>query len=297
MIRFGTNPIAWSNDDDHSLGADIPLEQCLREAGEIGFDGIENGHKFPSDPAELAAVLKPHGLAFVSAWYSLGLLERSVEEEKQAIQPHLDRLKAMGCKVCIVCETSRAIHGDMSAPVTARPMLEEEEWAPFTEKLDKLARFADAQGLPLVYHHHMGTVIQTAGELDRLMASTGPVLRLLFDSGHCYFAGGDPASVLARHAGRVAHFHAKNVRPAVMREVIGGGLSFLEGVRRGVFTVPGDSEGAVDFAACVKHLKDAGYDGWMVIEAEQDPAVRNPVAYQTLGLRTLKGIAREAGLA
>lgn len=297
MIRFGTNPIAWSNDDDHTLGADITLEQCLREAGEIGFDGIENGHKFPSDPDELAAVLKPHGLAFVSAWYSLGLLERTVEEEQRAIQPHLDRLKAMGCKVCIVCETSRAIHGDMAKPVTAKPVLAEEEWAPFTGKLDRIARFADAQGLPLVYHHHMGTVIQTAEELDRLMASTGPALRLLFDSGHCYFAGGDPAAVLARHAGRVAHFHAKNVRPAIMREVIDGGLSFLEGVRRGVFTVPGDLEGGVDFGACAAHLAAAGYDGWMVIEAEQDPVVRNPVVYQTLGLRTLKGIAGAAGLA
>jgi inosose dehydratase len=296
MIRFGTNPIAWSNDDDHTLGADITLDQCLREAGEIGFDGIENGHKFPSDPSELAAILKPHGLAFVSAWYSLGLLERTVEEEKQLIQPHLDRLKAMGCNVCIVCETSRAIHGDMTAPVTAKPVLEEEEWAPFTGKLDKIARFADAQGLTLVYHHHMGTVIQTADELDRLMASTGPALRLLFDTGHCYFAGGDPASVLARHAGRVAHFHAKNVRPAVMREVIDGGLSFLEGVRRGVFTVPGDEEGAVDFAACVKHLADAGYDGWLVVEAEQDPMVRNPLTYQALGLGTLKTLAAEAGL-
>lgn len=296
MIRFGTNPIAWSNDDDRTLGAHISLGQCLLEAGEIGFEGIENGHKFPQDPDDLKAVLAPHGLAFVSAWYSLELLDRSVEAEKRTIQPHLDRLKAMGCPVVIACETSNAIHGSAEMPLSRRPVLNPSDWPDFGAKVEEIAAFTAAQGLPLVYHHHMGTVVQSAEEIDRFMAATGPATRLLFDTGHCFFGGGDPAAVLARHVGRTAHFHAKNVRPAVMRQVEGEGLSFLEAVRRGVFTVPGDPEGAVDFPACLHILSQFRYEGWLVIEAEQDPDIRNPFEYQSMGLKTLRAMAAAAGL-
>ncbi|ORE93782.1 myo-inosose-2 dehydratase [Aurantimonas sp. 22II-16-19i] len=298
MIRFGTNPIAWSNDDDHSLGADISLETCLSEAGEIGFEGIENGHKMPWDPAALKAALEPHGLAFVSAWYSLNLLTQTAEAEIALIQPHLDRLKAMGCTVCIACETSNAIHGSDAASLAASPVLPKERWAEFGAKVEAVAQHCAAEGVPLVYHHHMGTVVETPAELDLFMAHTGPATRLLFDAGHFYFGGNgvDPAPYLAKHISRVSHFHAKNVRPEVMAEVRRDGLSFLEGVRRGVFTVPGDEEGGVDFGPCLTILAENGYAGWIVIEAEQDPAVRNPVEYQSLGLKTLKALAKEAGL-
>jgi inosose dehydratase len=296
VILYGTNPIAWSNDDDRRLGADIPLERCLREAGEIGFDGIENGHKFPWDPVDLKAALKPNGLRFISAWCSLNLLTRSVEEEKQALQPHLDRLKAMGCTVCIACETSNAIHGQDDMPLSDRPTLNAEAFGRFGEAVEEIAQFTAEQGLALVYHHHMGTVVETHEEIDRFMAATGPATKLLLDTGHCYFGGGDPAELLKRHAGRLGHFHAKNVRPAIMEEVREENLSFLEGVRRGVFTVPGDSEGCVDFPTILKAAAEAGYQGWLVIEAEQDPLLRDPVAYQSLGLESLKAMAREAGL-
>ncbi|SEM91969.1 2-keto-myo-inositol dehydratase [Loktanella fryxellensis] len=298
MIRFGTNPIAWSNDDDQTLGAHITLEQCLTDAARIGFDGIENGHKMPWDAGELRAVLAPHGLAFVSAWYSLHLLTRSVEEEIAAIQPHLDRLKAMGCTVCIACETSNAIHGDDGASLAQTPVLADDDWAEFGAKVEAVASHCAAEGLPLVYHHHMGTVVETPAQIDRFMAVTGPATRLLFDAGHFYFGanGADPAPVLRRHIARVGHFHAKNVRPAVMEQVRTQGLSFLEGVRRGVFTVPGDAEGGVDYTDCLTVLAEAGYDGWIVIEAEQDPDVRDPFTYQSLGLKTLKDIAASVGL-
>lgn len=296
MIRFGTNPIAWSNDDDQTLGAHIPLEQCLREAGEIGFDGIENGHKFPSDPKELKAVLDPNGLAFVSAWYSLNLLDRSVEDEKVAMQPHLDRLKGMGCTVCIACETSNAIHGRDDLPLSASPVLADGDWAEFGAKVEEIAAWTQAQGLTLVYHHHMGTIVETPDEIDRFMAVTGPATRLLFDTGHCAFGGGDPATVLARHIDRLSHFHAKNLRPDIMAQVRGEGLSFLEGVRRGVFTVPGDADGMVDFAPCLSQLAEVGYDGWLVIEAEQGALVRDPVTYQKMGLTALREMAAAAGL-
>lgn len=295
MIRFGTNPIAWSNDDDQTLGAHITLEECLTDAGKIGFDGIENGHKMPHDPKELAKVLKPHGLAFVSAWYSLELLERTVEEEIIAIQPHLDRLKAMGCTVCIACETSNAIHGADGMAVNDKPNLLLADWPQYGAKLEAVAKHCEAQGLPMVYHHHMGTIVETPEEIDLLMEHTGPSMKLLFDTGHCLFGGGDPAKVLKKHVARLGHFHAKNIRADVMKEVREKGLSFLEGVRKGVFTVPGDKEGAVDFPSALKVAATAGYEGWLVIEAEQDPDVRNPFEYQSLGLKSLKEMAYAAG--
>jgi inosose dehydratase len=296
MIVYGTNPIAWSNDDDQTLGADISLQQCLSEAAEIGFDGIEKGHKFPTDPAELQAVLAPHGLKFVSGWHSMNLLSHSVAAEKKAIQPHLDLLKAMGCKVCIVCETSNAIHGADDTPLQQSPVLAEEGWGQFGSDVEEIAAFCADQGLTLAYHHHMGTIVETPDEIDRFMAVTGPATKLLFDTGHCYFGGGNPAEVLGRHMARVAHIHAKNVRPTIMGMARAEGLSFLEAVRRGVFTVPGDIEGGVAFEPVLSIAAAHGYDGWLVIEAEQDPAVRNPKDYQSMGLKALKMMARAAGL-
>ena len=296
MILYGTNPIAWSNDDDQTLGADISLEQCLREAGEIGFDGIEKGHKMPVESEALTAVLAPHGLQFISGWHSLNLLTHSVEDEKKAIQPHLDLLKAMCCKVCIVCETSNAIHGRDDLPLSENPTLPDEQWAGFGADVEAIAECCAEQGLMLVYHHHMGTIVENGAEIDAFMTNTGPATKLLLDTGHAWFAGVDPASLAKKYMDRVGHLHAKNVRRDIKAQVEAEGLSFLEGVRRGVFTVPGDPEGGVDFEPVLKVAAEHGYEGWLVIEAEQDPAVRNPFEYQTMGLKALKKMARSAGL-
>ncbi len=296
MIRYGTNPIAWSNDDDQSLGADISLEQCLREAGEIGFDGIEKGHKMPTEAPALRKALAPHGLKFVSGWHSLNLLAHGIEAEKAAIQPHLDLLKAMGCQVCIACETSNAIHGNDAAPIADSPVLADGAWEAFGASVEAIAETCADQGITLVYHHHMGTVVETAAEIDAFMAATGPATHLLLDTGHAFLGGVDPERLARRYMGRIAHIHAKNVRPAVMAEVQTQRLSFLEGVRRGVFTVPGDPEGAVAFKPVLRIAAEQGYGGWLVIEAEQDPAVRNPMYYQSMGLEALTRMARQAGL-
>ncbi|APY15711.1 myo-inosose-2 dehydratase [Brucella sp. 10RB9214] len=296
MILYGTNPIAWSNDDDRSLGAHITLDQCLDEAAKIGFDGIEKGHKFPQEAAALKAVLEPRGLRYVSGWHSLNLLVNSVEEEKAAMQPALDLLKAMGSKVIIVCETSNAIHGDNDKPLQERPVLEDARWEAFGLGVEALAAHAAAQGITLVYHHHMGTIVETEDEIDRLMRFTGPHTRLLLDTGHCLFGRGNPERVAQKHIARVGHIHAKNIRRDIVQNVRDQNLSFLEGVRRGVFTVPGDREGSVDFVPVLKIAAEHGYQGWLVIEAEQDPDVRNPFEYQSLGLKSLKAFAREAGL-
>lgn len=300
MIQFGTNPIAWANDDDQTLGADIPTERILEEAGrQIGFDGIENGHRWPQDdPEALKQLLGEYGMKFISGWHSLNLLANSIEDEKKAIQPHLDKLKHNGCTVCITCETSNSVQG-LDVALSERVVLSAEEMVAFAQKVEAIAQYCADQGIDLVYHHHMGTVVQSPEDIDAFMAATaqaGGATKLLFDAGHCAFGGGDPAVVLAKHVARVRHFHAKNVRPVIRAKVEGEGLSFMDGVRAGVFTVPGDQEGEVDFAPLLTILAEAGYDGWIVIEAEQDPQERNPLLYQTLGLATLKRQAAQAGL-
>jgi len=296
MIRYGTNPIAWSNDDDQSLGAHISLKQCLDETAEIGFDGIEKGHKFPTTPEGLKAELEPRGLSYVSGWHSTNLLVNALEEEKAAMQTALDFLKAMGAEVVITCETSNATHGQDATPLAARPLLAEDRWQAFGAGLSALGDFAAEQGITLVYHHHMGTVVQREEEIDRLMAVTGPSVKLLLDLGHCWYGGGDPASVARKHMDRIGHIHCKNVRPHIAQQVWDEGLSFLEGVRRGTFTVPGDAEGTVDFPAVLRIAAEHGYSGWLVIEAEQDPDRYTPFDYQSLGLKSLKEMARAARL-
>ena len=295
MIRYGVNPIGWINDDDLSLGDHIPLEQCLREAAEIGFEGIEMGRKMPADPRALRAVLAPHGLELVSAWCSLELLSRGVEAEKAALDARLRLLREMGCEVCIVCETSNTVHNDRNAPLSARPTLSGPEWPGFAGALTEIARHVAGEGLVPVYHPHMGTVVQSGEDLERLLAQTGEELKLLLDTGHAAMAGMDPGAVAARHAGRIRHLHLKNVRPPVAREAIEKDRSFLDAVRAGVFTVPGDAEGGVDFMPVLRAVAGR-YEGWLVIEAEQDPRVREPKAYQSMGLAALREMTREAGL-
>ncbi|WP_096785797.1 myo-inosose-2 dehydratase [Rhodobacter sp. CZR27] len=295
MILYGTNPIAWSNDDDQSIGAHLTLDDCLSDCRRIGFDGIEKGHKMPNDGSALKARLGEYGLRFVSGWHSTHLLARDIETEKAAMQGFIDMLKAAGSDRIITCECSNTVHGRDGVAVNDRPRLTEEEWARFTAGIDALAEFAAAQGITLVYHHHAGTIIESEDEIDRLMASTR-TMNLLLDTGHCTFGGGDPLRVAEKHMGRVRHIHAKNLRPAILAEVRGQGLSFLEGVRRGLFTVPGDPEGCADFLSVLKVAARHGYDGWLVIEAEQDPLVRDPLTYQSMGFEALRRMAREAGL-
>ena len=295
MIRYGVNPIGWINDDDLALGDHIPLEQCLREAAEIGFEGIEKGRKMPDDPRALRAALAPHGLVLVSAWCSLALLPRGVEAEKAALEARLRLLREMGCEVCILCETSNTIQSDPDSPLSTRPTLSEAEWPGFVRALTEIARHVAGQGLVPVYHHHMGTVVQSGEDLERLLAQTGEELKLLLDTGHAALAGMDPGAVAARHTGRIRHLHLKNVRPPVAREAIEKDWSFLDAVKAGVFTVPGDEEGGVDFMPVLRAVAGR-YEGWLVIEAEQDPNVREPRAYQSMGLAALRQMAREAGL-
>ncbi|HWT09790.1 MAG TPA: myo-inosose-2 dehydratase, partial [Roseomonas sp.] len=273
-------PLTWTNDDMPELGAETPLGTCLAEARQAGFAGVELGNKFPRDAATLAPILARHGLALASGWYGSRLLERDVEAEMAAAEPHLALLQAMGCTACVFAEVSRAVHGERTTPLSRRPVLSDADWAVLAPRMDEMARRMAARGLRLAYHHHMGTVIQAEAEIDRLMAQTREVA-LLLDTGHLTYAGGDPVRAATRHAGRIAHVHCKDVRTAVMADALGRDLPFLAAVLEGVFTVPGD--GAVDFAAVFGALAKAGYAGWLVVEAEQDPARAHPLTYARLG--------------
>lgn len=296
MILYGTNPIAWSNDDDQTLGAHISLDQCLSDCRGLGFDGIEKGHKMPNDGPTLKATLGAYGLRFVSGWHSTHLLTHDLDAEIASLHGFLDMVIAAGSNRVITCECSNTVHGNDAIPVNDRPRLAAPEWERLTTGIEALAGVAKARGVTLVYHHHMGTVIESEDEIDRFMAMTGPDTHLLLDTGHCLFGGGDPTRVASKHMARVAHIHAKNIRPAIMAQVRAERLSFLEGVRRGVFTVPGDPEGSVDFPSVLRIAARHHYQGWLVIEAEQDPSVRDPMHYQGMGLKALKTMAREAGL-
>jgi len=291
-IRIGANPICWSNDDMQDLGADIPLETCLKEAGSVGFQGMEMGHKFPRHPAALRDALTPFGLAFVSGWYSAELLRRDAAAEMMALRPHLDLLKAMGCEVLVFAETSNAIHGDVGKPLSRRPVMEEGGWKRFGERVTQVAAATLAEGVRLVYHHHMGTVVQSEADIHAFMAATGPEAHLLLDTGHAVFAGADPVALARRYRNRIGHVHTKDVRAAVMAKARTEDWSFLTSVVNGVFTVPGD--GMIDFAAVFRELP--GYDGWVVLEAEQDPAKANPLVYTTKGYAKLKSVLAETGL-
>ncbi len=290
MIRFGVNPIGWSNDDMRELGGHIPLDQCLAEARAAGFEGMELGHKFPREADALRAVLGEYGLDLVSGWHSLALLERSVAEELAALRPHLDLLKALGADILIVAETTGAVHGECAARLSRRPVLDDpRDWC---KRLTELGDAVAGEGVRLAYHHHMGTVVQEAREIDALMENTGPSVHLLLDTGHAVFAGVDPAALARDFAPRIAHVHCKDVRLAVLERALAEDWSFLDAVLEGVFTVPGD--GDIDFGAVLGQL--GGYSGWLVVEAEQDPEKAPPGEYAMTGCRNLKSLAAAASL-
>jgi len=293
MVRLGTNPIAWSNDDLPELGGDTPLETCLREAREAGFTGIEKGNKFPTEPDALQRLLRAFGLTFVSGWHGAQLRIRSVEDEIEAMRPHFDLLSACGCEIMVFAETAGTVQGRRDVALADRPVMGEAEWAPYLDRLSRLGDWMAARGVRIAFHHHMGTVIERAHEIDRLMAGTSESVGLLLDTGHLTLAGGDPSAITRDWAHRINHVHAKDVRPDVMARMPAERWSFLDAVLHGVFTVPGD--GGIDFAAALRPLADAGYEGWLIVEAEQDPAKAHPLTYARAGYVHLRAAAERSG--
>jgi inosose dehydratase len=293
-IRFGVSPIAWANDDMPELGGDTPLESILQDIQDLGFEGVELGGKFPRDAATLKPLLAKHRLDLIGGWYSGSLLTQSAQQEIEALQSHLALLKAMGSQVFVFAETSNAIHGQRDRAMRDTPQLGADEWVVFGRRLTEVADYIQAQGIRFAYHHHLGTVVERSEDLQAFLRQTGESVGLTLDTGHAALGGVDALELIAEHPGRIAHVHCKDVRRSVFEKVRASGASFLDGVLAGMFTVPGD--GGLDYAALMAALTSIHYSGWIVIEAEQDPALADPRAFAQLGLATLRSRAAAAGL-
>ena len=299
-VRIGINPLSWMNDDLPSLGGETLLETALAEGKEIGYEGFELGNKFPKDGPGLKAKLDEFGLACVSGWYS-GFLaelapgqtnEQAVAAEIERCKAHMSKLQYNDVKVVVYGECAGTVQGQMDTPVAKRPRFANDDlWKAYAARLNAFGEHLLATyGIKLAYHHHMGAYVESPADVDKLMDLTDPAkVFLLFDTGHAYFGGAlNPVDLLKKHVKRVVHVHCKDVRAKVIAQARNDSWSFLNGVINGTFTVPGD--GTLDYAAVLATLKNAGYEGWLVVEAEQDPAVAPSYQCAKKGYDTLRGL-------
>lgn len=291
QARLGIAPIAWWNDDLAELSDDVSLDECLRQAAEAGFSGMETGRRFPMDMAELGPVLARHGISVCGGWFSGLLLEGELEVEKERIARQHAFFRAAGAPCIVYGETARSIQGQRHAPLATKPRLSEAEMAAYGRKISDFADWCAREGMPIAYHHHMAAAVETEAELDLLMRHSS--VPLLFDAGHMAFAGGDVMRVIENHHARISHVHTKDIRRAVVDGLDRDRESFLDAVIKGAFTVPGD--GSLDFEAIVKALAAKGYEGWFVIEAEQDPVANPPLQMARKGHRELMRVMDAAG--
>lgn len=291
-VKLGIAPIAWTNDDMPDLGAENTFEQCVSEMALAGFTGCEVGNKYPRDTAVLKKALELRGMQICNAWFSSFLTTKPYEEVEKDFIEHITFLKEMGAKVVGISEQGHSIQGTDKPIFEAKYVMNDEEWDTLCTGINKLGKVAKDMGIKLCFHHHMGTVVQTEEEIDRLMANTDPELfGLLFDCGHLAYCGEDYMSVLNKYADRIRHVHLKDIRPEKVEQVKREHLSFLQGVRLGTFTVPGD--GVINFKPIFDVLEKTGYEGYVLVEAEQDPAIANPLEY---AIKARKYIAEKAGL-
>ena len=293
-VKLGIAPIAWTNDDMPDLGKENTFEQCVSEMALAGFTGSEVGNKYPKDPEVLKKALELRGVEICNQWFSSFLITKPFEEVEKEFRAQLAFLKAMGAKVIGASEQSHSVQGQMDTPIFGHKYeMNDEEWDTFCTGMNKLGKIAkEEDGIALTFHHHMGTVVQSLAEVDRMMENTDPeYVSLLFDTGHFTYCGEDPLEVVKKYVHRIKHVHLKDIRPEVVEQVKKENMSFLAGVRAGAFTIPGD--GCINYDPIFKVLEDAGYEGYMVVEAEQDPAKANPLEY---AIRARKFIAEKTGL-
>ena len=289
--KLGMSPIAWWNDDLPQLSDDVSLEECLRQSRSAGFTGMEQGRRFPSTAAEMLPALKKADVTLCGGWFSATLVNESMESNKQRIQPMIDLFKAVNAPCIVYGEVGRSIQGDQSRPLATKPKLSESEMKDYGAKVSEFGKWVEAQGMPIVYHHHMGAVVETEAELDAFMAASD--ISLLFDAGHMAFAGGNVLRCIDKHHARIRHVHTKDVRMNVINSLDRTKESFLDAVIKGAFTVPGD--GSLDFGAIVKKLAGYGYEGWFVVEAEQDPKKAPPLKMAQIGHKELMRVMTAAG--
>ena len=293
-VKLGIAPIAWSNDDMPELGGDTPLEQCLSEASQAGYIGIESGGKFPKTSKELLPKLEKYNLKLCSGWYSGNLRKNSVEEEKKLIQQQLTLFKECNAPCIVFAEVSGSIQGDPYRKLSSRPQMDENEWKIFCQKISELGKYLEDQEMPLAYHHHMGTVIETQNDTERLMENTHESVNLTLDTGHMLFAQGDSQKILENYKDRILHVHCKDIRKNVLEKSLKEDLSFRAAFLEGAFTVPGD--GCIDYKPLFDVLKKNNYSGWLVVEAEQDPKKANPLEYAIKGYKYLVETLKQSNI-
>ena len=284
-VKLGIAPIAWSNDDMPELGGETSLDQCLDEASQAGFIGIESGGKFPKTSKELLPKLNKYNLNLCSGWYGGNLRQNSTNEEKQLIRGQLDLFKDCNAPCIVFAEVSGSIQGDPNKKLSTRPQMDNEEWDSFCNKLSEMGKFLEGEGMPLAYHHHMGTVIETHEDTIRLLENTDDSVKLTLDTGHMLFAQGNSKKILEDFSSRIIHIHCKDIRKNVLDNSLENDLSFRGAFLDGAFTVPGD--GCIDYKPLFDILKVKNYSGWLVVEAEQDPAKANPFKYAKIGYKYL----------
>ena len=293
-VKLGIAPIAWTNDDMPDLGKENTFEQCVSEMALAGFTGSEVGNKYPKDPEVLKKALELRGVEICNQWFSSFLITKPFEEVEKEFRAQLAFLKAMGAKVIGASEQSYSVQGQLDTPIFGHKYeMNDQEWDTFCTGMNKLGKIAKEEyGIALTFHHHMGTVVQSLAEVDRMMENTDPeYVSLLFDTGHFTYCGEDPLEVVKKYVHRIKHVHLKDIRPEVVEQVKKENMSFLAGVRAGAFTIHGD--GCINYDPIFKVLEEAGYEGYMVVEAEQDPAKANPLEY---AIRARKFIAEKTGL-
>lgn len=293
-VKLGIAPIAWTNDDLPDLGKENTFEQCVSEMALAGFTGSEVGNKYPKDPKALKRALDLRGLEICNQWFSSFLLTKPFEEVEKEFRVQLEFLKAMGAKIIGASEQSYSVQGQQETPVFGHKyVMNDQEWERFCDGMNRLGKIAlEEYGIHLTFHHHMGTVVQNPDEVERMMEHTDPgYVNLLYDTGHFAYCGADPLEMVKKYADRIRHVHLKDIRREVVERVRRENLSFLEGVRQGAFTIPGD--GCIEFEPIFQVLEENGYEGYMLVEAEQDPAKADPLEY---AIRARKYIAEKTGL-
>ena len=293
-VKLGIAPIAWSNDDMPELGGDTPLEQCLSEASEAGFSGIESGGKFPKKSKELIPLLDKYNLNLCSGWYGANLRINSVKEEIELIQDQLKLFQDCNAPCIVFAEVSDSIAGDPKRPLSTRPKMNDEEWKNYCKKISEIGKYLEDQGMPLAYHHHMGTVIETQQDTERLLENTSDQVKLIIDTGHMLFAGGNFIEVVNNFKERIIHVHCKDMRKNVLEKSLKEDFSFRQAFLEGAFTVPGD--GLIDYEPLLTFLKKNNYNGWLVVEAEQDPVKAHPLEYARIGYKYLSSICKKVDL-
>ena len=293
-VKIGISPIAWQNDDLPDITKDYTMEQALREAREIGYTGVERGQRMPHDTEGLRAYLEENDIALCGGWCSGASLVNDFAAETAAVKQQVEQFIALNAPCIVYAECSNTIQGDQSVPVNHRPKLDRDEVRAYGAKISELAKWMGDQGMPMAYHHHMGSIIESEDDVNWLMDGSSDDLKLCFDTGHLLFGGGDVMATLDRWGDRVHHVHYKDIRPAIVQDVRENNRSFLDAVIAGAFTVPGD--GCIDFQAVTHALKSMDYHGWIVVEAEQDPAKAPPYDYSKLGYDNIVKACQEAGL-